>query len=293
VYSYRVADDNGQSDSFLLAQGILAAMDAGVDIINISMGSYGNSALLHDAVKTALDAGVKIFASGGNEGYTQVSYPAAYEGVVGVGAVDANGTYLPFSNSGSVSITAPGLDLLTAWTGGKTVYFTGTSASSPIGAGVTAAVMSQGGPKLTSSTAYGKVTDYLNDAGAPGEDPYYGGGTVDLGRVFQAGVAGIPDAAIAANYVFTNSNGQTQLQVVVQNRGTTTLINAPVQVTTPAGTSTMNVSTLQPGDITTFTLPLTITDAGARVQSQVSSGTGDIKPSNNRRTDVYAAPSSN
>ncbi|MCW1915587.1 S8 family serine peptidase [Luteolibacter sp. GHJ8] len=293
VASYRIADDNGRSNTFLMTQGIMAALEARVDIINISMGSYGNSALLKDAVDQALAAGIKIFASAGNEGYTQVSYPAAYEGVVSVGAVDANGSYLPFSNSGSVSVTAPGLDLLTAWTGGKTVYFTGTSASAPIVAAATAAVMSQGGPKTTSSSAYSKLTDYLNDAGAPGDDSYYGSGMVDLGRVFQGGVAGIPDAAIAANYISTNANGQTQLQVVVQNRGTTTLINAPVTVTTPAGTSTMYVSTLRPGAISTFTLPLTVTDAGARVQSQVSNGSGDIKPSNNRRTDVYAAPTSN
>ena len=293
LFSWRVANDSGQSNSFLLAQGILAAVDAGVDIINISMGSYGNSGLLKDAVEIAHDAGIKIFASGGNDGYEQLSYPAAYPGVVGVGAVDANGTYLNFSNTGNVSITAPGLDLLTAWTGGQTVYFTGTSASSPIGAGVLAATMSQGGSRISGSMAYDRVTANLNDAGAPGDDSYYGGGMVDLGRIFRSGTGGIADAAIAANYVTTTANGQTQLQVVVQNRGTATLVNAPVQVTTPAGTSTMYVSTLPAGDIATFTLPLTIPDAGARVQSQVSGGAGDIKPSNNRRTDGFAAPTSN
>jgi hypothetical protein len=293
VFSWRVANDSGQSNSFLLAQGILAAVDSGVDIINISMGSYGNSGLLRDAVVIAQDAGIKIFASGGNEGYDQLSYPAAYAGVVGVGAVDANGTYLNFSNTGNVSITAPGLDLLTAWTGGQTVYFTGTSASSPIGAGVLAATMSQGGTRISSSTAYERMSGNLNDAGAPGSDSYYGGGLVDLGRIFRSGTGGIADAAIAANYLTTTANGQTQLQVVVQNRGTATLVNAPVQVTTPAGTSTMYVSTLRAGDIATFTLPLNFRDASARVQSQVSGGNGDIKPSNNRRTDVYAAPTAN
>jgi hypothetical protein len=293
VLSIRVANDNGESNSFLLAQGILAAVDAGMDIINISMGSYGNSGILRDAVTVAQDAGIKIFASGGNDGYDELSYPAAYPGVIGVGAVDANGTYLNFSNTGNVSLTAPGLDLLTAWTGGQTVYFTGTSASSPIGAGVLAATMSQGGSRISGSMAYDRMSSNLNDAGAPGNDSYYGGGTVDFGRIFRSGTPGIADAAIAANYVTTTANGQTQLQVVIQNRGTATLVNAPVQVTTPAGTSTMYVSTLQAGDITTFTLPLTITEAGARVQSQVSGGAWDIKPSNNRRTDGFSAPTSN
>lgn len=296
LLSWRVANDNGQSNSFLLAQGILAAVDAGVDMINISMGSYGNSAILKDAVGVAQEKGVKIFASGGNEGYDQLSYPAAYAGVVGVGSVDANGTYLNFSNRGdNLALMAPGLDLLTAWSGGQTVYFTGTSASSPIGAGVLAATMSQGNNRISSSRAYDLMIDNLDEAGAPGDDNYYGGGSVDLGRIFRSGTAGIADAAIASNHVSTTANGQLQLQVVVENRGTAPLVNAPVQVTTPSGTSNMNITTLLPGQITTFTMPLQMTEEGARVQSQVqvSSGGNDIKPSNNRRTDVYAAPSEN
>lgn len=296
LLSWRVANDNGESNSFLLAQGLLAAVDAGVDIVNISMGSYGNSAILKDAVSVAQEAGIKIFASGGNEGYDQLSYPAAYAGVVGVGAVDANGNYLNFSNRGStLTMMAPGLDLLTAWSGGQTVYFTGTSASSPIGAGVLAAAMSQGGTQMNASRAYELMINNLDEAGAPGNDNYYGGGNVDLGRMFRAGTPGIADAAIASNYVTTLPNGQLQLQVTVENRGTTPLVNAPVTVTTGSGTTNMNITTLLPGQITTFTVPLQMTEEGAKVQSQVqvSAGGNDIKPSNNRRTDVYAPPSSN
>ncbi|WP_052572892.1 S8 family serine peptidase [Haloferula sp. BvORR071] len=292
LMSWRVADDNGTSNSFLLAQGLMAAIDAGVDVVNISMGSSSNSPILRDAVLAAQAAGIKIFASSGNDGYDQVSYPAAYAGVVAVGAVDANGTYLNFSNRGS-EMMAPGLDLITQWTGGQSVYFTGTSAASPIAAGVAVATMSHGGTKLTADSAYNLMMSNLNDAGAPGTDSEYGVGNVDLGRVFQSGTPGIYDAAIAANYVTTTPNGQMQLQVTVQNRGTAMMVNTPVQVTTPAGTSNMNITTLKPGDVTTFSLPFNFVDGGAKVQSQVmnSSGSTDIKPSNNRRTDVYAAPS--
>jgi hypothetical protein len=291
LYSWRVANDEGQSNSFLLAQGILAAVDAGVDVINISMGSYGNSAILRDAVETAREANVLIYASGGNEGYDQLAYPAAYEGVIGVGAVDANGSYLNFSNTGNVTMTAPGLDLVTAWTGGQSVYFTGTSASAPIGVGVLAAAMSQGDTRISSSQAFDRVTDNLNEAGAPGLDNFYGIGTVDLGRVLQSGQAGITDAAIASNHVSIGNGGQPQLQVTVQNRGTSTLVNTPVEVTTPGGTTTLNITTLQAGDFTTFTLPLSFTGDSAVIQSRVQvTGVNDLKPSNNRRTDVYTPP---
>jgi hypothetical protein len=294
ILSIRIANDAGQSNSFLLAQGILAAVDAGMDIINISMASYGNSTLLREAVEVAQAAGIKIFASTGNEGYDQVAYPAGYEGVVAVGAVDANGTYLNFSNSGNVTLTAPGLDLVTAWTGGQSVYFTGTSASSPIGVGVLAATISNGGQKITTAKAYDKLLANLNEAGAPGSDSYYGGGTVDFGRIFQSGTPGINDVAIASNYVSSNGSGQNQLQVTVQNRGTEVIYNAPLQVTTSAGTSTMTITSLKPGNIATYTLPFNIPANGATVQSQITlSGGSDIKPSNNRRSDAYAAPASN
>lgn len=295
ILSVRIADDAGQSDSFLLSEGIVAGIDAGVNIINISMASYGNATLLHEAVKLAQEAGIKIFASTGNEGYDRVAYPAGYKDVVAVGAVDANGTHLNFSNSGDVTLVAPGLDLVTSWTGGKSVYFTGTSASSPIGVGVLAAAISHDGQKITTSKAYDQLTGNLNEAGAPGIDSFYGGGSVDFGRILRSGTAGISDVALASNYVSSNDNGQNQLQVTVQNRGTAVIYNAPLQVTTSTGGSqTMTITSLKPGDIATFTLPFNIPSNGATVQSQVTlSGTGDIKPSNNRRSDAYAAPASN
>ncbi|QJE97973.1 S8 family peptidase [Luteolibacter luteus] len=295
LFSFRIANDEGQSNSFLLAQGVDAATAAGVDIINISMASYGNSTLLRMAVEQAQAAGIKIFASTGNEGYEQVAYPAGYQGVVAVGAVDANGTHLDFSNSGNVTLVAPGLDLVTAWVGGKSVYFTGTSASSPIGAGVLAAAMSSGGQKITAAKAYDNVANNLNEAGAPGVDSFYGGGSVDFGRVLRAGSSGVGDVALASNYVSTNGNGQNQLQVTVQNRGTDVIYNAPLEVTTSSGgTRTMTITSLKPGDIATFTLPFNIPSNGATVQSQVTlPSASDIKPSNNRRSDAYAAPASN
>jgi len=209
------------------------------------------------------------------------------------GAVDANGNHLNFSNTGTVAMSAPGLDLVTAWSGDQSIYFTGTSASSPIGAGVLAATMSSGGTRITAAKAYETVVSNLNESGAPGEDEYYGSGTVDLGRIFRSGQGGITDAAVASNYVTIGANGQPLLQVVVQNRGTATLINAPVEVTVNGTTTSYNITTLPAGKITTFTMPLTIANGGATIVSGVSSSTSDLKPSNNKRSDVYVPPTTN
>ena len=77
IISIRIADDFGQSDSFLLAKGIVAAVDAGVRLINISMASFGDSALVRNAIEYARAAGSLIVAAAGNNGIDRVFYPAA------------------------------------------------------------------------------------------------------------------------------------------------------------------------------------------------------------------------
>jgi hypothetical protein len=66
-------------------------------------------------------------------------------------------------------------------------------------------------------------------------------------------------------------------------------------VTTSAGTSNFNITTLQAGDIATFNVPFNVSPEGSTIQStiQLSGGVSDLKPSNNRRSDVYVPPAKN
>jgi len=290
LLSIRVANDNGTSDSFTLAQGVIAAADAGVNIINISMGSSGDSSILRSAIEYAQATGAIVVASAGNDGANYVSYPAAYNGVVSVGAVDANGSHLNFSNSGDVTISAPGLSVFAASPGDQGVLFTGTSSSAPIVSSAIAYVMQT--QNVSAQQAINMLVQYSNDAGAPGTDPALGAGYLDIGRINRLGDPTATDAAIASNYVTEGTNGSV-LQVTVQNRGNTTLVNAPVQVTTPSGLVTLNVATLPAGKSQTFELPLVTATVQQgqeiRIDSSVSlsSGGTDLNPSNNRRVDVY------
>ncbi|BCX46131.1 peptidase S8 subtilisin [Haloferula helveola] len=286
LLSYRIADDGGSSDTFVLAQAIIAATDAGADLINISLGSMSRSAILENAVNYAAEAGVLIVASAGNDGFNRIAYPAGYDQVIGVGAVDAKGEHLLFSNSGDVSIVAPGLALTSAWPDDQTINFTGTSASSPVVTGAIAAVMTQF--RVPAATAWQMLVDSANEAGPPGDDSSYGAGVLNVGRTFDSKTTGITDLALASNYVTTDAQGQTVLQVTVENRGTSRIINAPVSVTTPAGSTQLNVTTLSPGEIQTFNLPLTLGSEEIQIDSvvKVSGGGTDANPANNRRVDV-------
>ena len=300
ILSIRIADDQGESNSMLIARGIVAAVDGGADIINISLGSYGDSGLVRNAIDYAKEAGVVIVASAGNEGLDHLAYPAANQGVIAVGAVDARGTTLEFSNGGdSLAASAPGYQVNAAWTGSEAVGFTGTSASAPILAGAIAAAMSSNGSvQMNAWQASQLVLSKLNDGGAPGWDPEQGGGTLDMSRVINANTRGIYDAAVASNHLLmpTAQVPYPQLQVVIQNRGTEMLLNAGVEVTTPFGTMPMNITTLPVNEIRTFTFPLPAAawnSTGAiQIDSRVtlSGGQNDSKPSNNRRVESYSPP---
>lgn len=296
LISIRVGDELGKADSFALAAGILAAVDAGVQIINISMGTTENNPLIEEAVLYAHDQNVVIVAASGNSEQADASYPAAYPSVISVGSVDARGEHLNFSNYGTyLSVTAPGFAINAAWPGNRYSRVSGTSASAPIVTGAIAATMSSGrGVTMTASQAAEIVMNYSDDAGIPGPDSEYGVGILDIGRIMNRSVGGIVDAAITnQRIVKSNSTGTSDaIQVTVQNRGTTNLINTLVEIFTPFGSRQFNATTIAPGGIQTFSMPVRLTglphDEPIQVSSTLTLGTlgRDITPQNNRRSET-------
>ncbi len=296
ILDVRVADANGYSDSFTLAQGIMAAADAGASIINISLGSNGKSALVETALAYAMDKGAVVVAAAGNGGRKQVSYPAASQGVISVGGVDANGNHLSFSNSGKVDLSAPGYGVNVAWPGDSGAAVDGTSFSTPMVAGAIAGAMTHFGTgKLSSGDSLQLILKNANDGGAPGADSRLGAGFPALDRVMNAETGGRYDAAVSSHHVIapTDTTPYPQLQVVVQNRGTETLFNTGVRINTPVGTIESNISTLKPNAIQTVNVPLSrlTYDEGAAMDfnSTVRLGAGrvDLNPNNDRRVDTY------
>jgi hypothetical protein len=294
IISIRIADDFGQSDSFLLAKGIVAAVDAGARLINISMGSLGDSALVRNAIEYARAAGSLIVAAAGNNGIDRVSYPAANDGVIAVGAVDALGNHLDFSNTGSeIVVSAPGYGVNAAWTGDQAARVSGTSFSAPIVLGVIAAVKSwPGNEKLSMQQAADVAFSYLNDGGEAGVDAALGAGMVDLGRVLNGKTPGIYDAALASQRILAPSPGYPygHVEVLVQNRGTETLINTAVRISTPGGVVDSNITALAVGAVQVVRVPVSQQAAASiRFESKVSlsGGRTDAKPSNDWRVETY------
>ncbi|CAM5229638.1 Peptidase S8 OS=Lysinibacillus sphaericus OX=1421 GN=LS41612_09420 PE=3 SV=1 [Lysinibacillus sphaericus] len=105
---------NGQEDAsdFAIAQGILYAIEQKADIINMSLGGYGESPLMEEAVKMAIDKGITVIAAAGNEATDTYFFPASFESVISVGATNEQNKLASFSNYGSsVNLVAPGEDI--------------------------------------------------------------------------------------------------------------------------------------------------------------------------------------
>lgn len=289
LISIRISDESGQADSFAMAAGILAAVDSGADLINISMGTTVDNPLIAEAVDYAQDHKALIVASSGNSQSADATYPAAYPSVVSVGAVDARGEHLNFSNYGNfLSVTAPGYAVNAAWPGNRYTRISGTSASAPIVTGAIAATMSNGsGARMNAKDAAEIVMKYSDEAGIAGPDSEYGTGILNVGRIMTRGISGIVDAAITDQRITLSG-----IEITIQNRGTSILVNTLLEISTPYGSRQFNSTTLAPGALQTFTMPLRLNSLpdgqSVEINSKLTLGTSgrDATPYNNQRSDT-------
>ena len=105
----KVLDRSGIGNSADIADAIRWAVDHGAKVLNLSLGGPGYSAVMERAVAYARSKGAVVVCAAGNTGLGHVSYPAAYAGAVGVGAVGPDGQLAPYSSYGdALDIVAPG-----------------------------------------------------------------------------------------------------------------------------------------------------------------------------------------
>lgn len=225
VLSVPVMSASGEGTSFDLAVGILDAVDQGATVLNVSLGMYGDSPAVEDAVAYAVDAGAVVVASVGNDGTSQVTWPARYDDVLAVAAIDAAGQPMYFSNAGEeIDLAAPGVGLTTAGAEESTLLVSGTSASAAVVSALLAGLLSEI-PGLTPAEAAELLIALADDVGVAGEDPETGAGVVNPGRVLEQEQEGIVDVAVGTAHVAAaeGGGGDMRVSVAVQNRGTVPL----------------------------------------------------------------------
>jgi thermitase len=159
--------------------------DRGAKVISMSLGGP-SSRTLAEAAKSAYSRGGRsgslLVAAAGNDGDGTVEYPAGLDQVVSVAAIDARDGVAPFSNENSdVELAAPGVDILSTKLGGGYIRYSGTSMATPHVAGAAALLWGRT-PGATASSVRRRLDAAVDDLGAPGRDPAYGYGVVDLAR---------------------------------------------------------------------------------------------------------------
>lgn len=145
ILPVNVYGSNPTTSTYDVAAGIVAAVNNGANVINLSLGGEGDSQFLQSLIQAVLKRGIPVFAAAGNQPVTTPFYPAAYPGVVAVTATDG-GNLASYANRGSfVSAAAPGSEVFCY--NGQSYIATGTSASSAYASGMAAGLADTTGKK--------------------------------------------------------------------------------------------------------------------------------------------------
>ncbi|WP_287797091.1 S8 family serine peptidase [Idiomarina sp.] len=186
LHIVKVFNSSGWGYSSSLVSAIETCADNGADVVNMSLGGGGSNQTEANALQNLYNQGVLLVAAAGNDGssYSEtdpMSYPASYNAVVSVAAVDSSKNLASFSQKNTqVEIAGPGVDVMSTYpegTGSQGNYGTmsGTSMASPHVAGVAALVWSH-----HPSCSAQEIRDVLNttaqDLGPAGRDVQYGYG---------------------------------------------------------------------------------------------------------------------
>lgn len=230
IMPVRVLGKGGRGSSYDILQGVRYASglqnDSGTvparraDIINLSLGGSSYSQDAQSVYTQARNAGVIIIAASGNSSTGIPHYPASYNGVVSVSAVDINKALTSYSNYGAaIDVAAPGGDSSRDNNGdgygdgvlstdgddksGPAVQFTyafkdGTSMACPHVAGV-AALMKSVNAAMTPDNfdTWLQSGDLTDDIGSAGRDDKFGYGLINAKKaVTKAQSSPVPSTPV-------------------------------------------------------------------------------------------------
>jgi len=202
IYAIKVLSDAGTGTWQDLAEGIWWAIkgpdgiidkdgdgivagdpdDDAAEIISMSLGGTSYSEAVYKAIVAAYNYGIVLVAAAGNEGDDGVTYPAKFEEVIAVAAIDENDDVPSWSSRGlEVELAAPGVNILSTVPRDKYNKYSGTSMACPHVSGTVGLVISKilfEGRNYTVSEIRIILQITAEDIGPAGWDPASGYGVV-------------------------------------------------------------------------------------------------------------------
>jgi hypothetical protein len=166
---YHRAGGGDRADAYAIARAIDVLVARRPAVINLSLAGPAND-VLKLAVTAGIDGGIPIVAAAGNNGPSAPPlYPAGYEQVTAVTAVDPDGKpYRRAARGAHIDFAAPGVGIAVAAPRGKT-RVSGTSFAAPF---VAAAYAADRDP-----------AQLAGDLGEPGRDAVFGFGLLDPAKI--------------------------------------------------------------------------------------------------------------
>lgn len=143
IIPVKALNDSGQGSINTISEAVKWSADAGADFITMSLGSTSSSSSLKSAIDYANSRGSVIFCAAGNSGPSvDIMYPAKYDNVIAIGAIDKNFNRTDFTCSGdSLDFLAPGHEIIGCVPGDRYAIMSGTSMSNPFAVGLAALLL--------------------------------------------------------------------------------------------------------------------------------------------------------
>ena len=188
VSSVKVMNNFGFGTQARIIEGIIEAVDAGADVISMSLGGR-SSQLKEEAYNEAIDYadshGVIIVAvAGNNAGDAANIIPANSKKIITVTALDKELKKAQFSNyitNTNYGVAAPGVSIMSPWKGGRYAAFDGTSMAAPHVSGLVA-VMRSLDPDLSTKEAY----NILNKTGVKTKEVRLTGNMIQPAKAIES-----------------------------------------------------------------------------------------------------------
>ncbi|MBS3796182.1 S8 family serine peptidase [Pseudoalteromonas sp. BDTF-M6] len=115
LHIIKVFNESGWGYSSSLVSAVDDCVAAGANVISMSLGGGGSSRTEGNAFANYYSQGVLSIAAAGNDGNTAHSYPASYDDVVSVAAVDSGNMHANFSQrTNQVELAGPGEAVLSS-----------------------------------------------------------------------------------------------------------------------------------------------------------------------------------